>query len=218
VLLALAASLSPLAAAAAQGGIVVGQVTDRGSSVPIEAARVQIGTTIAVATDARGHYVIRNVATGPQTVRVTRIGFRPASQAVTVSLSDSTRADFALSQSAVELGEVVVTGTGGAVEKRKLGSSMAVVDLAQMQEQNASTDIGQALSAKVPGLRSLGVGGGAGASKDLRFRQLFAQSTSRRLYRRRAHRYQGHRVDEQHPHQGHRLLRVRRWHVDGSAE
>ena len=47
---------------------------------------------------------------------------------------------------------------------------MAVVDLAQMQEQNGSADIGAALSAKVPGLRSVGVGGGAGASKDLRIR------------------------------------------------
>jgi len=158
---------------------VVGTVTDRASAVPIEAARVQIGANLAVATDTRGHFVVRNAPTGPQVLRVTRIGFRPESRTVTIE-TDSVKADFALSQSVVELSEVVVTGTGGAVEKRKIGSSMAVVDVAQLQDQLAVTDIGQALSGKVPGLRSLSVGGGAGGAKDLRIRGFASFSLNQR--------------------------------------
>lgn len=170
----------PVVVARAQTGIVVGTVTDRASAQPIEAARIQIGAGLAVATDPRGHFVLRNTPTGSQIVRVTRIGFRPESRTITIAERDSTRADFALSQSVVELSEVVVTGTGGAVEKKKLGASMAVVDVSQLQDQMAITDIGQALSAKVPGLRSLSVGGGAGAAKDLRIRGFASFSLNQR--------------------------------------
>src|SRR5262245_21091256 len=124
--------LCPRVVVLAQTGTVVGTVTDRASTVPIEAARVQIGANLAVATDTRGHFVVRNAPTGPQVLRVTRIGFRPESRTVTVETTDSVNADFALSQSVVELSEVVVTGTGGAVEKRKIGSSMGVVGVAAL--------------------------------------------------------------------------------------
>src|SRR5262245_27135911 len=113
--------LCPRVLVLAQTGIVFGTVTDRASAVPIEAARVQIGATLAVATDSRGHFVLRSAPVGLQLVRVTRIGFRPETRTLTVGPTDSTRADFVLSQSVVELSEVVVTGTGGAVEKRKVG-------------------------------------------------------------------------------------------------
>src|SRR5262245_45374129 len=172
--------LCPRVLVFAQTGTVVGTVTDRASAVPIEAARVQIGASLAVATDTRGHFVVRNAPIGPQIVRVTRIGFRPESRTVTIETTDSVKADFSLSQSVVELSEVVVTGTGGAVEKRKIGSSLAVVDVAQLQDQLAVTDIGQALSAKVPGLRSLSVGGGAGGAKDLRIRGFASFSLNQR--------------------------------------
>src|SRR5262245_2029381 len=172
--------ICPHALTLAQTGIVVGTVTDKASAVPIEAARVQVGPTLAVATDSRGHFVLRGAPVGSQIVRVTRIGFRPESRTLSIGPTDSTRADFALSQSVVELSEVVVTGTGGAVEKRKIGSSMAVVDVSQLQDQLAVTDIGQALSAKVPGLRSLSVGGGAGGAKDLRIRGFASLSLNQR--------------------------------------
>jgi len=167
--------------AAAQTGTVFGTVSDRGSGQPIDAARAQVvGTSIVAGTDSRGAFVLRGIRPGTYTVRVSRIGFRPEVASVTLAGGDTARVTLALTTSAVELDQVVVTGTGGAVEKRKLGTSMGVVDMTQVQEQVAVTDIGQALAAKVPGLRSVSVGGGAGAARDLRIRGTASFSLSQR--------------------------------------
>jgi len=167
--------------AVAQTGTVIGTVADRGTGQPIDAARAQIvGTSLAGASDTRGAFVLRGVRPGKYNVRVSRIGFRPEVSSVTLAGNDTARVTFTLTQSAVELDQVVVTGTGGAVEKRKIGSSMGVVDMTQVQEQIAVTDIGQALSAKVTGLRSVSVGGGAGAARDLRIRGTASFSLSQR--------------------------------------
>jgi TonB-dependent SusC/RagA subfamily outer membrane receptor len=166
ILVALAASF-----AEAQTGTVIGSVTDRGTGQPVDAARAQVvGTAIAGASDTRGAFVLRGVRPGPFTVRVSRIGFRPEQASGTLAGNDTARVSLTLTPSAVELDQVVVTGTGGAVEKKKLGSSFGVVDMTQVQEQMPVGDIGQALAAKVPGLRSVGVGGGAGAARDIRIR------------------------------------------------
>ncbi len=161
----------PLATASAQGtGIVVGTVTDRGTGQPLQGASVLInGTQLGATTDGRGHYLIRG-ATGEVTVRVQRIGFRPGTKVVQVPAGDSVTADFQLTVSAVELNQVVTTGTGGAVEKRELGAPLAIVDVAQIQAVKPSTDITQVLEGQVAGLRSVSVGGGVGGAMDLRIR------------------------------------------------
>ena len=179
-LLTLLFAAAPIAAAGAQSGIVVGRVTDRGSSMPLEAVRVQAGPTLAVQTDARGHFIIRNVPTGSQTLRVSRIGYRPEARTLTVPANDSVRVEFALGVSAVELDQIVVTGTGGAVEKRKIGSSLGVVDMTSLQEQLPVSNIGTALSAKIPGVRSVSGGGGAGGAQDLRIRGITSFSLNQR--------------------------------------
>jgi TonB-dependent SusC/RagA subfamily outer membrane receptor len=184
------AILLPAFAAAAQTGIVepqdprrivVGAITDRTTSQPIEQARVQIvTTTMAVGTDGRGRFMIRGAPSGAQTLRVTRIGFRPETRSVTIPASDSVRVDIELTPSAVELAAVVTTGTGGAVEKKRVGSSLGTVDFESLREQLPVTDIGSALASKVTGLRSTSVGGGAGASKDLRIRGIASFSLNQR--------------------------------------
>ena len=107
--------------AAAQTGVVTGTVTDASSGRGLSAVRVQIvgNEVAAAATDVNGHYSIRNAPSGAQSLRATQIGYRPESRSITVG-GDTVRVDFHLSQSAVELQQVVVTGTGGAVEKRQV--------------------------------------------------------------------------------------------------
>src|SRR3954469_16960894 len=168
------------ALAFAQTGTVVGTITDRGTGQPIEAVRAQVGPNLVALSDARGRFVIRNVPVGSQTVRVTRIGFRPDTRLLVIAANDTARVSFEASPSAVELDQVVVTGTGGAVDKKKIGSSMGVVDMVQLQEQMPVTDIGSALASKVAGLRSVSVGGGAGAAKDLRIRGIASFSLNQR--------------------------------------
>ena len=157
--------------AAAQTGVVTGTVIEASSGRGLAAVRVQIvGNEIAAASsDANGHFTIRNAPAGVQTVRATQIGYRPESRSITIG-GDTARVEFRLSQSAVELQQVVVTGTGGAVEKRQVGASIGEVDAAKLSEQMAIPDVGRMLSSKVTGLRATTVGGGVGTGQDIRIR------------------------------------------------
>ena len=166
-----ASSLCPAVALYAQAGMVAGVVSDAQSRAQLEAVRVQVlNSTISGTTDYRGHFLLRGVPPGAHTIRVSRIGYRPASKSITVIAADSTRITFELAPSAVELSAVVTTGTGGAVEKQRIGSSMGVVDFTALRDQVPVGDLGSSLASKVTGLRSQSIGGGAGASKDLRIR------------------------------------------------
>lgn len=180
-------SLSALVAIAAaplqaQTGAVSGTVTDKTTGLPIVTARVQVvGSQNAAAnTDDRGRYFIRGVSAGAQSLRVTRIGFRPEAQSATIAANDTVTVNFTLSTSAVELQQVVVTGTGGAVEKRKVGASIGSLDVAAQQDIMPVTNFTQVLASKVAGVRSLGVGGGVGGSQDLRIRGIASFSLNQR--------------------------------------
>jgi len=190
--------------AAAQTGVVTGTVTDASSGRGLSAVRVQIvgNEVAAAATDVNGHYSIRNAPTGAQSLRATQIGYRPESRSITVA-GDTVRVDFHLSQSAVELQQVVVTGTGGAVEKRQVGASIGEVDAEKLSEQMAIPDVGRMLSSKVTGLRSTTVGGGVGTGQDIRIRGTASFS----LNQRPAIYVDGVRVDQ----------RATEWFQDGAC-
>lgn len=165
----------------AQSGIIIATVTDRASSAPLEIVRLQVGTSqMGGATDQLGRVVVRGVPAGQQTLRFTRIGYRPETRTVTVVADDTTRVTIALGASAVELDQVVVTGTGGAVEKRKIGATLSSVDVAQETERIPSVNFETLLSSKVAGLRSQAVGGGVGSGQDLRIRGIASFSLNQR--------------------------------------
>ena len=168
--------------AAAQTGTVAGTVTEASTGRGLNQVRLQIvGSQAAPAiTDERGRFILRDVAGGPQTLRALRIGYRPATQAITVRGGDTARVTLHLSESAVELAKVVVTGTGGAVERRQVGASIGNIDVAKLSEQIAIPDVGRMLSSKVTGLRATTVGGGVGTGQDIRIRGTASLSLSQR--------------------------------------
>src|SRR5439155_8046835 len=110
------------------------------------------------------------VPVGPSTLTVRRIGYQPTTQPVTVALGSTTTADIALNVTAVNLSEVVVTGTGIATEKRKVGTNIATVDSAVISRAEAVT-VDQAMQGKIPGAQitqNSGSPGGGGISVRLR--------------------------------------------------
>ena len=168
--------------AAAQTGVVSGSVTDANTGRPLQQVRVQIvGNQQAVtATDPSGRFLIRNVPVGDVTLRVQQLGYRPETRPITIKSNDTVTVDLRLSGSAVELEQVVVTGTGGAAERRQVGALIAEVDVSKLAEQVAIPDVGRMLSSKVTGLRSTTVGGGVGTGQDLRIRGTASLSLSQR--------------------------------------
>jgi TonB-dependent SusC/RagA subfamily outer membrane receptor len=129
-----------------------------------------VGTSTGSLTDQRGRYLLQNVPVGQHTVQVVYIGFRTEEQAVTVAAGQTAQANFDLGVSAVTLDEVVVTGTGGEVERKQLGATVATVSVASVQENIPVSDVSSVLQARIPGVRSIGTVGGVGASRDLRIR------------------------------------------------
>ena len=167
-LFALALTAGP---AAAQAGNVTGFVVDASSGAPINGVQISIeGTNRGGLTNAQGRYLVTNVPAGTYTVRATYIGYRTTTTEVSVSAGGTATADFRLEVSAISMDEIVVTGTGGAVAARKLGNSLTTINLENIQENVPIQGFGEALEARIPGVRSVGVAGGVGAGRELRIR------------------------------------------------
>ena len=181
VLTAFVAVLAMTMPAAAQGGTVQVTVADRSIAQPINGARVVLeGTRFTGTTDGRGELSLANVPPGTYVVRVLAIGYRTATQTVTITLGGAASLNFELGLSAVALDEIVVTGTGGAVEKRKLGTSLGTVDVGKVQEIVDVSEFSDLLRARIPGVRSVQSAGGVGSSKRLLIRGIASFSLNQR--------------------------------------
>jgi TonB-dependent starch-binding outer membrane protein SusC len=157
--------------AAQETGSITGTVVDISGGAPLNGVQVSVvGTNLGGLTDQRGRFLLQNVPAGQQTIEVVYIGYRTEQQAVTVAAGQTAEANFQLGVSAVTLDEVVVTGTGGASEKKELGATVATVSVAAVQEKVPVSDVSSVLQARIPGVRSIGTVGGVGASRDLRIR------------------------------------------------
>ncbi|MBU6367678.1 MAG: TonB-dependent receptor, partial [Gemmatimonadetes bacterium] len=170
-LLAVALLLPGLARAQAGTGTIRGTVTDAATGRGLADAQVSVtGTRLGATTAASGSYVLSAVPAGAVTVTLRRIGYAPVTRAVTVAAGGTVQVDAALAASAINLSEVIVTGTATPTEKRRVGTSVASVDSALLQRAQAVT-VDQALQGKVPGAQisqNSGGPGGGGISVRLR--------------------------------------------------
>jgi iron complex outermembrane recepter protein len=106
-------------ALAQEPGAIRGAVTDPGTAQPVSGAQVSLrGTTRGTLTDARGIFLITNVAPGQYTVRIESIGFRTVEQQVTVRAGETAVTEMQMAASAIGLDEIVVTGTAGRTTRR----------------------------------------------------------------------------------------------------
>ncbi|HEX9127596.1 MAG TPA: TonB-dependent receptor [Gemmatimonadaceae bacterium] len=171
-LLLVLAIVSPFALAAQQAtGTVSGRVTDAsvGRGLP-DVAVLVTGSRLGTLTGPNGEYTISGIPVGARTLTIRRIGYQPTTQTVTVVPGATATADVALHVSAVNLSEVVVTGTGTATEKRKVGTNIATIDSSLISRAQATT-VDQAMQGKIPGAQitqNSGSPGGGGISVRLR--------------------------------------------------
>jgi TonB-linked SusC/RagA family outer membrane protein len=152
---------------AAQTGSIAGRVIDGTSGQTVPAAQVFIADLdIGVLTQQNGSYILLNVPTGQRTVTVQRIGYRQITQTVNVAAGQTAVLDFRISEEALQLEEVIVTGTAGGTARRALGNSVEVLSASTVTEQATITNMQALMSARTPGLRfgrvDGQVGGGSG--------------------------------------------------------
>jgi TonB-dependent SusC/RagA subfamily outer membrane receptor len=161
----------PSLLAAQAGGTVRGHVTDASNGRAIADAQVLVeGTRIGGVSNSTGDFTLTGVPAGERRVTVRRIGYQPLTVTVTVGSGATATVDAALKVSAVNLSDVVVTGTGAPTERRKVGTSIASVDSAAISHAQAVT-VDQALQGKLPGAQitqNSGGPGGGGISVRLR--------------------------------------------------
>lgn len=149
--LVLLCGVATLASAQAAGSIR-GKITEAGTLVPVASATVNItGTRIGALTTNDGAYLLREVAAGTHTVRVTRIGFVPITRTVAVTAGQETVADFEVAKTAVQLEQIVTTATGEQ-SRRSVGNAVAVIDTDSLVRTAGVTNPMEILTARVSGV------------------------------------------------------------------
>ena len=161
ILWSLLASCLFIGTAIAQNLTITGKVIDEKGD-PISGASVQVkGTRTGVNTDASGAFSVK--AASGATLVVTSVGYEaksvPASNNLTVRLA--TESKF--------LSEVVVTGTGSSVSKRKLAIAVQSISSDKLPS-TPTASIDQALVGKIAGAQVTSVSGNPGAPVSIQLR------------------------------------------------
>ena len=156
--------------AAAQSGSITGRVTDRGSSQPIQAARLQIsqtGQVVNVRPD--GRYTFASVAPGSYDVRVIAVGYAAEKKTATVTAGETVTLDFALDVVPFTLEEIITTATG---EQRRLelGHTVASIRADSLTALEPISSLSQLLQARSAGVTILPSSGTVGTGTRIRIR------------------------------------------------
>jgi TonB-linked SusC/RagA family outer membrane protein len=150
-------------------GSVTGLVSNEASGRPLGSAQVFIqGTGLGGITSANGRYLIANVPVGTHTLRVQLIGFSAAEQQVTVTEGQAVTVNLTLSEEALALDEIVVTGTAGQARQREVGNQIAQVKTADVLEP--VKDVASLLQGRTAGSRIAVGAGGVASGPDIRLR------------------------------------------------
>ncbi|MDZ7363013.1 MAG: SusC/RagA family TonB-linked outer membrane protein [candidate division KSB1 bacterium] len=154
----------------AQRGTIAGKVTDAKSGQGLPGANVLVqGLDYGAATNVDGEFTITGVPAGTHSVIARFIGYKSVIKQVTVTGGGIAELNFSLTETALQLDEVVVTGSGVAAEKKKLGNTVATINNQLIQEAPVST-LSEILQGREAGVQALPSGGLVGEGTRLRIR------------------------------------------------
>jgi len=130
----------------AQTGKITGKVTDSRDGSPLSGATVRVKGGGATKTGPDGSFSLNAPGSGSTEVELSSVGYLSK----TVRATPGESLNFTLDTDPKSLSEVVVTGTGVATSKKKLGISVESVTASQLP-QAPSASIDQALVGKIAG-------------------------------------------------------------------
>ena len=149
---------------------ITGAVRDQTSGSPVEAAQVFLeGLNIGGLTQSNGQYLLLNVPAGTHTLSVQVLGYRGETVTVTVAAGQTVTHNFFISQQALQLDELVVTGTAAASRVREIGNSVAVLD-ASVAEIQPIVNVSDLLRGRVAGVVLQQGTGDAGTASTIKIR------------------------------------------------
>jgi TonB-linked SusC/RagA family outer membrane protein len=157
-------------AAAQERGTLSGTVVEELTNRPLAGAQiVVVGTDVGTVTGEGGQYTLPNVPAGRIRLLVQLIGYKPVEREVTMGAGVTESVDFMLTQTAIALDEVVVTGAWVATQKRKLGNTVATINATSF-ENAPVRNLSELLTGREPGVTALPSGGFAGEGARFRIR------------------------------------------------
>ena len=156
---------------AQQTGSITGRVVDGQSGEPVSSAQIFIpDLTTGVLTQLNGRYLLLNVPLGTHTVRFVRIGYRAMTAEVTVTAGGTALQNFTVSQDALQLDEIIVTGTPGGTQRRAIGNTAARGQAAGNTANRALSSRPNRVHGRTPGLAFTRSGGQVGEGSIIRIR------------------------------------------------
>ncbi len=156
--------------AVAQNTEISGQVTDAVTGQPLPGVNVIVQELqIGAATDIDGLYRIPNVAPGNYTLIASFIGFKQYSVQITLAADQALAQNIPLEEDRIGLEEIVVTGQGSGIEKRRLSTTIDVITPKQL-EATPSHRLDQILQAQLPGTQVRFSSGQPGTASMIRSR------------------------------------------------
>ncbi|HET7249193.1 MAG TPA: SusC/RagA family TonB-linked outer membrane protein, partial [Gemmatimonadales bacterium] len=136
---------------------------------PISDVTISItGTSHSVLSKSDGTFILSGLGSGVQHVRVTRIGFSPVTQDVTVNAGGMTSVDFAMQPQAAILDPVVATGYGRQ-RREAITGSVSTVD-APSANKGVKTNVDQLLQGRAAGVEVTQNNGEPGAGAQVLIR------------------------------------------------
>jgi TonB-linked SusC/RagA family outer membrane protein len=162
---------SRLRAQQAGVGTIAGKVTDAQSGAPLDAVTITVqGTQLGAFTGPDGTYRITRVPNGAHVVTARRIGYGAGTRTVTTSDGQPLTLDFALQTSAVNLQEVVVTGTAGNQTRAAQGAVVATIDASRVTTEAPVSTLSQVLEGRVAGVNVTTASGTSGTAPRINIR------------------------------------------------
>jgi iron complex outermembrane receptor protein len=134
-----------------------GRITDKASGEPMAGVYVNVpDLKTGGISDAAGNYIIRNLPQVKILVQLSFVGYKNILE--TVDLKDNTRMDFIMEATAVELNEVIISGSSKAQELKSNPTPVTVLHKLTLL-QNSATNIIDAIATQ-PGVSQISTGPG----------------------------------------------------------
>ncbi len=160
----------------AQFGSITGTITDDVTGEELPGANVYIvELEKGASTDINGDYTVSAVPNGTYNIRVTYIGY--LRQDLTVTVDGETNLDIYLEEDIAGLEEIIVTGQGQAIDKKRLSTTVDVISAKDLEAIPAQR-LDQVLQANLPNSQIRLTSGQPGTSALIRGRGVNSALTS----------------------------------------
>ena len=149
---------------------ITGTVRDQATGQALASAQVYItGLDLGALTQANGGFLLLNVPVGTHTVSVQQLGYQTQDREVTVAAGQTAVQDFLMTRQALQLDELVVTGTAAGTRVREIGNAVTQLD-ASVAEMQPIQNVSDLLRGRAAGVVVQQGNGGAGTASAIKIR------------------------------------------------